>query len=76
MDKQNLWEQTGNKCLSSTLALLESETAPTAATVEAVSGLVQAAIMIDTLNLRRAQQTRYGAAVFRGQTSVQQEGEN
>lgn len=69
MDNMNLWERVGNKCLSHALALLESETAPTADTVEAVKGLVKMAISIDMLNLQWARQSRYGAAVFRGQIS-------
>lgn len=66
MDKEiNLWEQVGNKCLKTALSILEKETAPTAATVETVKGLVETAISIDTLNLQWARQNRYGAAVFR-----------
>lgn len=72
----SLWEQVGNKCLSSALAMLESETAPTAVTVETVRGLVEAAIAIDTLNLRWAEQNRYGAAAFRAQPSAPPEAKN
>ena len=42
-----LWEQMRNKCLEAASLALESETAPTAATVETVRGLVETAISID-----------------------------
>ncbi len=71
-EKNNLWVQVGNKCLSHALTLLENETVPTAATVETVRGLVEIAISIDALNLRWEQQTRRGAAAFRGRLSSQQ----
>ncbi len=61
MEKVNLWENVGNRCLASALTLLESETAPTPATVETVRALVDTAIAIDTLNLQRERQTRYDA---------------
>lgn len=52
MEDKSLWKQASNQCLSKALALLESETAPTAATVETVKGLVETAIAIDTLELQ------------------------
>lgn len=55
-NNENLWERVGNKCLSRALALLESETVPTAATAETVRALVGAAVSIDALNLRWEQQ--------------------
>lgn len=72
----SLWEQVGNKCLSCALILLESETAPTAATVETAKSLVETAIAIDTLNLRWAEQNRYGAAAFRARLSSLPEAKN
>jgi hypothetical protein len=33
---ENLWESVGNKCLKKAKSLLEWDTAPTAATIEAV----------------------------------------
>lgn len=61
----DLWAEVGNKCLSKATALIDSETVPTAATVETVKGLVETAISIDLLNLRWAEQSRYGAAACR-----------
>lgn len=48
--RNDLWEQIITKCLSQALSLLESTTAPTAATVETVKRLVDIAIAVDTLN--------------------------
>lgn len=62
----NKWEEIGNRCLDLALTALEGETAPTAATVETVRELVRIAIEIDRLSLRWAEQTRCGAAAFRG----------
>lgn len=53
-ESNNLWEQVGNECLSKALNLLKSETAPTAATAEAVGRLVETAVSIDVLNRRWA----------------------
>ena len=72
LEVNNLWEQVGNRCLEHALNLLDEKTAPTAATVETVKGLVDVALSIDMLNLHWARQTRYGAAAFRGQLSSQQ----
>ncbi len=55
-EEKNSWVQVCNKCLSHALNLLESETVPTAATVETVKGLVAIAVSIGTLNLRWEQQ--------------------
>lgn len=65
--QNNLWEQIEDRCLKTVLSVLEKEAVPTTATVRTVRGLVETAIAIDALNLQRAQQSRYGAAVFRGQ---------
>lgn len=62
----NMWEEVGNKCLTHALALLDEKTAPTGATVETVHALVNIAIEIDCLNLRWAEQSRYGGAAFQG----------
>lgn len=73
--KLNLWEQIGNLCLDKALRALQNPTTPTAATVEAVKGLVKVAIAIDTINLRWAAQNRFGAAGWKGQPSGSQEQE-
>ena len=72
MENNNLWEKIGNACLERAQALLESETVSTAATAETVKTLVDVAISIDLLNLRRKEQSRYGARVFPGQPFSQQ----
>lgn len=76
MAVNNLWEQVGNRCLEHALNLLDEKTAPTAATVQTVKGLVDVALSIDMLNLHWAQhweqKTGYSAAAFRGQLSSQQ----
>ena len=77
MDKErNLWNEVGNKCLWRASELLDSETTPTAATAEVVKSLVETAISMDMLNLRWAEKTRYGAAVFRGRPSSPPKAEN
>lgn len=68
MEQRSLWKQMNNQCLKSALKLLKEETTPTAATVEAVYGLVDIAVKIDYLDFLWHQQTRSGAAVFRDQT--------
>ncbi len=68
---ENTWEQVGNKCLNLANSLLDSETVPTAATVETVGKLVSIAIAIDTLNLQWAVKTRYGERASAGPASVQ-----
>lgn len=75
-ERINLWEDIGNACLAKAKALLADDSAPTAASVEAVSKLVHIAIDIDMLNLRWALQSRYASAVFRVQASLRQEGGN
>lgn len=72
----NLWEQVGNLCLTQTLDLLQKEVTPTAATVEVTKGLVEIAVMIDSLNLRWVEQNRSGAAVSMGSPFSQRQGEN
>lgn len=74
--EENLWLSVGNSCLSHAKRLLDKDTAPTAATVEAVKGLVETAISIDMLNLHWAQQTRYGAEVLLGQPFLRKEAGN
>ena len=73
MEHGNLWEQVGNRCLSDAIALLESETVPTAATVGTVKNLVEIAISIDMLNLRWEQKTRSYAEAFQEQPFLQRE---
>lgn len=63
----NAWERVGNKALKLAEDILNKETAPTAETVEAIKGLVEIAVEIDTLNFLWEQKTRYGEAVFRDQ---------
>lgn len=70
------WDEVGNLCLEKATAELKKETIPTAATVGIVRELVRIAVEIDMLNLRRAEQNRYGAAVFRGRPSSRQQEEN
>lgn len=73
---ENLFDGIGNLCLKKAKELLDAETAPTAATAETVHVLVHTAIEIDMLNLRWAEQNRFGGAVLRGRTSSRREGEN
>lgn len=49
---ENLWEKVGNELLLKALALLKSETVPTAATAETVKVLVDAAVSMAELNYR------------------------
>lgn len=62
---RDLWTEVGNKCLQRASELLDDKTAPAAATAETVRCLVETAISMDMLNLRWAEKTQYGAAVFR-----------
>lgn len=64
MSEKNLWEEVGDKCLQRANELLDDKTVSAAATAETVRSLVETAISIDLLNLRRIQQNRYGARVF------------
>lgn len=73
MQTDNLWGRVANGALKHAAELLESETAPTAATVETVEKLVRIAVTIDLVDLRWEQQTRSGAAAFRGRPSSRQE---
>ena len=66
---RDLWTEVGNKCLQRASELLDDKTASAAATAETVKCLVETAISMDMLNLRWAEKTRYGAAVFRGRPS-------
>lgn len=43
-EKENLWEQAANLCLSKAIQAIERETTPTSDTVEVVKGLVDIAI--------------------------------
>ncbi len=72
----DLREQAESECLARALALLKSETAPTAATVEAVMTLVEIANSISVLNLRWAEQNRFYARASQAQVSLRQEAEN
>lgn len=74
--KNSLWYKVGNKCLEHAQSLLDSETATTAATVEAVKGLVDVAIAIDMLNLRWSEKNQFGAAAFPGKLFSPQAKEN
>lgn len=62
----NLWEKVGTACLDKAMTLLEKETIPTAATVEMVRALVEAAVSIDSLNLRWEAEIQCGAPVSPG----------
>lgn len=68
-ESENLWEEIGNECLLKALALLKSETVPTAATVETVRALVETALAIDTLNFRYDHENQFlpGVQAFPGQ---------
>lgn len=46
---EELWSAVMRKCLQQAEILLDSETAPTADTVETVRGLVETAIMINKI---------------------------
>lgn len=63
-NETDLWTEVGNRCLQRASELLDGETAPAAATAETVRCLVETAISIDMLNLRWAEQSRYGARAF------------
>lgn len=63
MDKK--LEDLESRCLDQALAVLETETTLTVAAVRVVERLTCIAIVIEQLDLRRAEQNRYGAAVFR-----------
>ena len=73
---ESKWHEAGELCLDNAIALLKDETAPAAVTAEAVKTLIEAAVSIDLLNLRWEEQSRCGAAVFRGQPFSQQAKEN
>lgn len=52
-DKENnLWVEVGNACLRKALALLNEETAPTAATAETVALLVKTVLQLDEAHYR------------------------
>lgn len=57
----NLWGEMGQKCLTHASAMLDGETAPTVATVEAVKGLVETAI--------RAREALYESPIGPGATT-------
>lgn len=61
----SIWERVGNKALELAESVLDRETAPTAATVETVKGLVEIAVMIDSQNLLWAQNPQYAELPFR-----------
>lgn len=63
-ETNNLWYEVGNKCLEHAKSLLDSETATTAATIEAVTGLVEVAIAIEALNLRWNEKNQFSEADF------------
>ncbi len=62
----DLWHEVGNKCLKRASELLDNEAAPITETSAAVKRLVEAAVMMDDLNLRWAIQNRSGAAASQG----------
>ena len=72
----DLWLEVGNKCLKRASELLDNEAAPITETSAAVKRLVEAAVMMDDLNLRWAIQNRSGAAVFRDRPSSPPKAEN
>ena len=65
-EERELWAGFGNKCLQRASELLDDRTAPAAATAEAVGCLVEAAVLMDWINLQWAAQSRSAAAVSRG----------
>lgn len=65
----NLWEQVGNECLNKAGKFLQMKNVLDLEQARTVKELVDTAIAIELLNLRRAEQNRFGAAVLRGQTS-------
>lgn len=65
----DLWLEVGNKCLKRASELLDSEAAPITETSAAVKRLVEAAVMMDDLNLRWAIQNRSGAAAKSSESS-------
>lgn len=52
MNPVNLWLEVGNKCLKRASELLDDKTASITETSAAVKQLVEAAVMMDDLNLR------------------------
>lgn len=69
-ENNSLWEKIGNKCLERAEELLEDkDTTPEQA--EVASKLIYAAIEIDRLNLRWAEQSRSCAAVYSRRASEQ-----
>lgn len=74
--ESNLWEEVGNECLRCALTALNENKIPTAATVGIVKELVQTAIEIDSLSLRRSDQNRSGAAGFAGPEPLRRESIN
>lgn len=72
----SMWESVRNKCLDKAGVVLDSETVPTAATVETVKALVEAAGLIELLNLRRQEQNRSCAAGHLGSASRPKAKEN
>ncbi len=63
----DLWLEVGNKCLKRASELLDNKATPITETSAAVKQLVEAAVMMDDLNLRWAIQNRSGAAASQGQ---------
>lgn len=60
----NLWIEVGNKCLKRASELLDSEYLTTEETAETVKHLVDAAVQIDLLNLRREESSRRRAESY------------
>lgn len=69
MKGRNLWEEVGNACLKKASDMLGQSAAPTDDAVETAAKLVRVAIEIDMLNLRWAEQNRFGAAAYPDQIS-------
>ncbi len=65
----SMWETVKNKCLTQASAALDTKTASTAGTAETVKVLVETAIVIELLNLRRQEQNRFCAAGRLGSVS-------
>lgn len=62
---QDLWSKIGNQCLKIADEMIHKEHIPTAETAGVVKSLVETAAVIDTINLRWAEQSRFCGAVVR-----------
>ena len=72
----DLLTSVGQKCLQKVSDLLDDKTAPAAATAETVKIYADIALAIEAVNLRKAEQSRFAARVFRARPSSLQAEEN